>query len=337
MPAATATAWERRRLSARYQSGVFLVLGVLLIAAFLYGIGTGTIGLSPVQVMRALVQPNDTWHQVVWDIRLPRVILSILVGMSLAISGAILQAVMSNPLADPGIIGVSAGAGLAGITILMVFPQLYLALPLFAFVGAMAAALLIYLLAWRDGIQPIRIILAGVAVSTLCAAGISTLMLLYSDRIQGALLFMNGSLSLRGWHEVQILWPYSVAALLAAGLCARRLDVIVLGDDVARGMGMNVQANRLLLTAIAALLAAGAVSTVGLLGFVGLIVPHIMRMVVGTNHLLLLPGSLLFGAVLMIVSDTLARTVFSPVEIPVGIVLAVLGVPFFLFLLRRTM
>jgi len=320
-----------------YRVAVFLGLVVLLVGGFLYGIGSGTVALPPDAVVAALSgDTSDQWRRVVWDIRLPRVLLGGLVGMNLATSGAILQAVMGNPLADPGIIGVSAGAGLAGITVLLVFPQHQVLVPVTAFCGALLTAITIYALAWRGGIQPMRVVLAGVAVSALCAAGISAVMVLFSDRIQGALMFMNGALTLRGWSEVQRLWPYSLGALLATVFAIRRLDIIVLGDDVARGLGMNVQANRLALTAAAALLAASAVSAVGLLGFVGLIVPHIVRLVLGSSHILLIPGAMLFGAALVMISDTVSRTLFSPVEIPVGIMMAVFGVPFFLFLLRKT-
>ena len=273
----------------------------------------------------------------VWDIRVPRVILAALVGTALAVSGAVLQAVMGNPLADPGIIGVTSGAGFFGMLILLAAPTMVASVPVAAFGGAMLAAIVIYILAWRGDISPMRLILAGVAVNALFGAGISALMVLYSDRVQGALLFMNGTLSLRSWPEIRIALPYILAGLLLAVLCCRRLDVIVLGDDVARSMGMNVQANRLALTAIAAVLAAACVSAVGLLGFVGLIVPHIMRMVVGNRHLVLIPASILAGGALVMASDTLSRTLFSPTELPVGIAMAVLGVPFFLFLLRRTM
>ena len=201
----------------------------------------------------------------------------------------------------------------------------------------MVAAVTIHALAWRGGIQPVRVILAGVAVSALCSAGISAVMVLYSDRVQGALLFMNGSMSLKSWNHVRLLWPYALVAVIAAVLLPRRLDLIVLGDDISRSMGMDVRANRLLLTGIAALLAAGAVSAVGLLGFVGLIVPHMMRLTVGSSHRVLMPACLLFGAGLVIVSDTMARTLFSPADLPVGIIMAALGVPFFLFLLRRAL
>jgi iron chelate uptake ABC transporter, feCT family, permease protein len=321
-----------------YQALVFAALGVLLLGGAVFALGSGTLALHPGQVLNALFgETGYQWHGVVWDIRLPRVLVGALVGMNLATSGVILQAVMSNPLADPGIIGVSSGAGLTGMVVLLALPQHQALVTPVAFCGAMLAAVVIYALAWRGGIRPMRVILAGVAVSALCGAGISAVMVLFSDRLQGALLFMNGAMTLKGWSEFGQLWPYSLATLLASLLVTRQLDVIVLGDDVARGVGMNVQANRLLLTAIAALLAASAVSVVGLLGFVGLIVPHIMRLVLGTRHQLLTPGAIVFGAALVMISDTISRTLFSPIEIPVGIMMAVLGVPFFLFLLRRAL
>lgn len=321
-----------------YRTLVFALLALGVAGGLMFGISTGTIGLSLDQVIEGVFGPADyEWHRVVWDIRLPRVLLGALVGMNLATSGVILQAVMGNPLADPGIIGVSSGAWLCGIFVLMVLPASQQLVPVFAFLGAMLAAVIIYALAWRGGIQPMRVILAGVAVSTLCGAGISAMMVLFSDRVQGALMFMNGSMAMRGWAELRMVVPYSVVALALALMAVRRLDVIVLGDDIARSVGMNVQANRIFLTAVAALLAASAVSAVGLLGFVGLIVPHIMRMVLGTSHKMLVPGAILFGAALVVCSDTVARTLFSPIEIPVGIAMAVLGVPFFLFLLRRAL
>lgn len=321
-----------------YQTAVFAILTLILVGSLLLGISVGSVQLSFGEIMQGVFGPADyEWRSVVWDIRIPRVLVAALVGMNLAVAGVILQAIMSNPLADPGIIGISSGAGLAGMVLLIVFPAQQGMLPLFSFIGAMGAALIIYMVAWRDGIQPLRVILAGVAVSALCGAGISAVMVLYSDRVQGTLNFMNGSLHMKGWAEFDILWPYTIIGIALALLCMSRLDVIVLGDDIARGMGMNVQGNRLFLTAIAALLAASAVAAIGLLGFVGLIVPHIMRLVLGTSHRLLIPGTILGGAGIVVLSDTLSRWIFSPIEIPVGIVMSVLGVPFFLFLLRKAL
>lgn len=181
---ATTTEWARLQARPPFTPAIFIALAAMVVFAFTYGVGTGSIPLSPHQVLEGIFGSVDyEWHRVVWDIRLPRVLLAAMVGANLATSGAILQAIMGNPLADPGIIGVSAGAGLFGIVILLAFPGLYRMVPVFAFVGAMLACLIIYMLAWKGGIQPLRIILAGVAVSTLCGAGISAVMVLYGDRV----------------------------------------------------------------------------------------------------------------------------------------------------------
>ena len=204
-----------------------------------------------------------------------------------------------------------------------------------AFGGAMLAALLIYILAWRDGIRPTRIILAGVAVSAFLGAGISAMMILYSDRVHSALMWMVGGLSARSWPHVEMLLPYTAAAGLLALLAAQRLNILQLGDDMARGIGLAVERTRILLTAVAALLAASAVSVVGLLGFVGLIVPHAARLMIGSDYRLLLPAAALLGIAVLTLSDTAARLLFAPLELPVGIIMAVVGAPFFLYLLRR--
>ncbi|HMM22739.1 MAG TPA: iron ABC transporter permease [Selenomonadales bacterium] len=273
--------------------------------------------------------------QIIWNIRLPRTLVGALVGLNLALSGAILQAVMKNPLADPHIIGISSGAGLAGIIVLVLLPNMEYLLTPAAFAGALAAASLIYLLAWKGGIRPIRIILAGVAVSAFLGSGISALLVLYGDRVHGALMWMVGGLTARSWPHFQVVLPYSVCGGLLAFLGARQLNVLSLGDEVARGLGLRVELTRIVLTAVAALLAASAVSVAGLLGFVGLIVPHAARLLIGSDYRFLLPASALLGAGVVTLSDTLARTLFSPVEIPVGILMAFIGAPFFLFLLRR--
>lgn len=319
-----------------YRATVVAAFAVLLGAGLLAGIRSGTYPLSPAQVIDTLLNPDQgVASRVLWEIRLPRVLLAALVGANLAVSGAILQGVMRNPLADPGIIGISAGAGLFAIVILVVYPQHQALVPIVAFAGAMAAAGLIYLLAWRDGIQPLRIILAGVAVSALFGAGISALLVFYSDRVQGALVFLAGSMSARSWPEVTTILPYTILGLIVATVLARPLELLLLGDDVARAVGLRVEVARVGLTAVAALLAASAVSVVGLLGFVGLIVPHTVRLLTRSGQRYLVLVSALAGAALVVISDTFARTIASPIDIPVGIVMAALGAPFFLVLLRR--
>lgn len=278
---------------------------------------------------------SNAHRQILFNIRLPRTIVAALVGMNLAVAGAILQAVMKNPLADPHIIGISSGAGLAGIGVIVLWPAMeYLIVPV-AFLGAMLAACCIYLLAWKNGIRPLRVVLAGVAVSSFLGAGISAILVLYSDRVHGALLWMVGGLAARSWPHVEIILPYAVLGLVLAILGAGYLNILQLGDDVAKGLGVNVELVRILLTATAALLAASAVSVAGLLGFVGLVVPHTVRLLIGSDYRFLIPCSALLGIATVTYSDTLARMAFAPLELPVGIFMAALGAPFFLFLLRK--
>jgi iron complex transport system permease protein len=306
------------------------------IGAAIISLMKGAMAIPAVDVIQAaLGKAAGVSGQVIWNIRLPRILVAGLVGMNLAMAGAILQSVMRNPLADPHIIGISSGAGLAGVIILILFPHMeYLVTPA-AFIGAMTAAFMVYLLAWKGGIRPVRIILAGVAVSAFLGAGISALMVFYSDRVHGALMWMVGGLSARSWPHFYIIMPYSVIGGLLSLWYAQKLNVLSLGDDVARSLGLNVEITRLVSTAIAALLAASAVSVAGLLGFVGLIVPHAARLLVGSDYRYLLPASALLGMATVVLCDTIARTLFAPVELPVGIIMAFAGAPFFLYLLRR--
>lgn len=315
---------------------MLLIFAVLAFLGCLVSIMKGSVEVPAAEVWQTLVDSVVGLHaQIIWNIRLPRTIVAALVGINLSLSGAILQAVMKNPLADPHIIGISSGAGLTGIFVMLLFPGFeYLITPA-AFIGAMGAAVCIYILAWKNGIRPIRIILAGVAVSAFLGAGISALMIFYSDRVHGALMWMVGGLSARSWPQVDMIYPYTFLGILLALLGAKQLNILQLGDEIARGLGLRVETTRILLTAIAAMLAASAVSVVGLLGFVGLIVPHAARLLVGSDYRFLLPASALLGAAVVTFSDTFARVAFAPTELPVGILMAVLGAPFFLFLLRR--
>ena len=314
---------------------LILFLFLALLGAFL-SLTKGSSVITMEQIVELLLHPGeDPQSQIIWNIRMPRTIVGALVGINLSLSGAILQAIMRNPLADPHIIGISSGAGLAGVVIMILFPALeYLITPV-AFVGAMLAAICIYILAWKNGIKPVRIILAGVAVSAFLSAGISGLMIFYSDRVHGALMWMVGGLAARSWPHVSIILPYAIIGLVLALASASYLNILQLGDEMARGLGVNVEATRIIMTAIAALLAASAVSVVGLLGFVGLVVPHAARLLIGSDYRYLLPAAALLGVAIVTLSDTFARVIFAPIELPVGIIMAFLGAPFFLFLLRR--
>jgi iron complex transport system permease protein len=320
---------------AKWRILVLAVFAILAGTGFLASLALGAVNV-PVADLAAILQgETNKLSSIILNIRLPRTIVAALVGMNLALSGAILQAVMKNPLADPHIIGISSGAGLAGVVILILYPAMeYIVAPA-AFIGAVAAAALIYVLAWKGGIRPVRIILAGVAVSAFLGSGISALMIFYSDKVHGALMWMVGGLSARSWPHVEIILPYAAIGLVLALIGARYLNILQLGDDMARSLGVSVEAVRLAMTAVAALLAASAVSVAGLLGFVGLIVPHTARLIIGSDYRYLLPAAALLGMAVVMYSDIFARLVLSPVELPVGIIMAFLGAPFFLFLLRR--
>ena len=315
---------------------IFVMFGLTAAAvfAFVLSLSFGSVDIPAMNILDgATLTPTE--RQIIENIRLPRTIVAMLVGINLSLSGAILQAVMKNPLADPHIIGISSGAGLFGIFVMLVKGDAGALLTPAAFVGAMLAAVLIYVLAWKHGIRPIRVILAGVAVSAFLGAGISAMLIFYSDRVHGALLWMVGGLSARSWSHVRIILPYAIVGTALAMLGAKHLNILQLGDEVAKGLGQRVDLVRTLMTAVAALLAASAVCVVGLLGFVGLIVPHSARLIIGSDHRWLLPATALMGAAVVTASDTFARTAFAPTELPVGILMAILGAPFFLYLLRR--
>ena len=322
-------------LSARLTFCVAMAL--LLAATILFSLRLGAVNMlfSKVWTLLFSGEADSLERQILLNVRLPRILTGAAVGACLAVSGTILQGVMRNPLAAPGIIGVSSGAGLAGTLVLLVCPQFGgLFIPI-AFLGAMVTATLVYLLAWRQGASPIRIVLAGVAISALLGAVGKAVLLYHSEQAGSILNFTIGSLSTRSWPQLRQVAIYMSLGLAAAMAWSGRLNVLSLGDEVAAGLGLAVERTRLMLLAVAALLAAAAVSVAGLLGFVGLVAPHIVRLCIGADNRSLIPGSALFGAWLVVACDTLGRTVCAPAELPVGVILALLGAPFFLWLLRR--
>ena len=326
----------KQKISLLRVSSVMLVLLILLGLCSVLSLAVGSAGYSIQEILKALFSQEDSpVKTIVLNLRLPRIILAILIGSSLSAAGALLQSVMRNPLADPGTIGVSAGAGTAATTILLIFPQLSASVPLFAFGGAALACVLIYTMAWKGGVDPTRIILSGVAINSVLGAYNSLLQLMNSDSLEGVLAFMNGSLSGRGWHQVQIAACYASVGLVIAFLCIKSANALQLGEEMAKSLGVKVSLNRVLLSAVAAFLAAATVSVAGMIGFVGLVVPHIARLLVGSDYKVMMPVSVVLGAVVLLAADTVGRTVVPGMEIPVGIVMAVCGGPFFLYLLRK--
>ena len=315
---------------------VWTILLAALVAVFVLSIAIGSSGYPLSEVLRGLWDTEaGKIRIIVFNLRLPRAVLAIMVGACLSAAGAILQAVMRNPLADPGTIGVSAGAGAAAITILLLFPSLTYSVPLFAFGGAALACVLIYLLAWKDGVDPVRIILSGVAVNSVLGGYNSFLQLQNSDNLNGVLSFMNGSFSGGNWTQGRVMAVYAVIGLVLACFCIRNANALQLGDEMAKNLGIRVNASRIVLSGVSAFLAAATVSEVGMIGFVGLVAPHIARMLVGSDYKVLLPTSILTGSVMVLLADTVGRTIWPGTEIPVGVMMSVFGGPFFLYMLRK--
>ncbi len=281
-----------------------------------------------------------TWETIVFTIRLPRVALAGVVGASLALSGATYQGLFRNPLADPYLIGVASGAAL-GATTATVLPlpamiYRYGAVQWFAFAGALLAVGAVYALARVGGATPLTtLLLAGVAVSALASAITSFLMYWHGDKLIVVYGWLLGGFNTSSWLQLIQVAPYLIMGALVMIPAARLLDALQLGEDAAAALGINVERLKLVLVLAATLVTAAAISVSGLIGFVGLIVPHIIRLIWGGNHRLLLPASLLGGAIFLIIADGLARSVLSTGEIPVGVLTALCGTPFFLYLLRR--
>jgi iron complex transport system permease protein len=328
------------RLQMYWQTGdrtlpsVLLLVGGLLLT-ILISLCQGAIPLSPMEVWQALMHRGDSLHQtIVWELRLPRIVAALVVGAALGMSGALLQGMLRNGLADPFVLGISAGAGLVAIA-LLTLNVLQAWVPLGAWFGALLTAALVYGLGLVGrSIAIERLILAGVAVSSLFGAIQTTLLLLADDgRIQAALNWLIGSLNGRGWPEVGMAGPYVAIALLGGCLLARDLNLLALGEDLAVGLGTSLLRSRLLIGAVASLLAASAVSMAGLIGFVGLVVPHGVRLLVGYDYRWVLPLSALGGAWVLLFADLLSR--LGAIELPVGAVTALLGSPLFIWLLYR--
>lgn len=314
---------------------IFCILALIFSA--LFALSLGAVSLTPSEVIQGLFhKDNSPASLILVHVRLPRMLGAVLSGAALAVAGVVIQTVLANPLASPGIIGVNAGAGLATASCMAFLPGMLALLPVAAFIGALLTVLLVYGISRRAGASRITLILSGIALSSLMTAGINTLTVVYPDIMSGLRDFQNGGLS---GISLKALFPAGIVIILGfilVLLLAGELDVLGLGESTARALGLHVSWYRFLFLALAAALAGAAVSFAGLLGFVGLIIPHMTRFVVkGGDKRSLMGISALMGASFLVLCDTAARTIFAPFELPVGILVAYLGVPFFLWLLFR--
>jgi len=322
---------------------VIVTVSILIAIAFIISVNTGYIRLTPMELLQTMFgQGTDKQELILFSFRLPRIVISILIGAGLAISGAVMQGIFRNTLADPGILGINSGAGLMVMLLVSFYPTTSAApvflLPIVAFVGAGLTAALIYVLSYKryQGISPIRLLLTGVAV----AAGMSAAMIVLTLRLdpekyQFVATWLAGSIWGTSWKFVLSLLPWIVILIPYVIYKARVLNVLNLGEQTSTGLGVEVTKEQFGLLAAAVGLAAASVAVSGGIGFVGLVGPHLARRLVGPKHQLMLPATALLGALLVITADTIGRWILQPSEIPTGIVVAVIGAPYFLYLLAR--
>ncbi len=326
-----------------------LLLGAVVVAAMVLGLGLGAVRLPPEEVVGILayrwgLAVRGEWpaaHEtIILELRLPRVVLGALVGGALGIAGATFQGLFRNPMADPYVIGVSSGAAVGAVATMALrlrLPELGIGwVPPMAFVGALGAVLLVYNLARVNGRVPVMaLLLAGVAVAALLSAVVSLMIYFTADRVGHIVFWLMGGLSGANWRTAGLLLPYVLGGAAALSLYARDLNAMLLGEEPALHLGVPVEGVKRVLLLVGSLLTAAAVAVSGIIGFVGLVVPHAVRLVAGPDHRFLLPASALVGGAFLVLADALARTLLAPTELPVGILTALAGGPFFLYLLRR--
>lgn len=314
------------------------LLGAMLVATALIAANLGAMKLS----LAVLWQSNDEALRHIWlHIRLPRVLLAIMVGGSLALSGCVMQGLFRNPLADPGLLGISSGAALF-VGLAIVFPValpviLTLYVPMFAaFIGSLAVTFIIFLLSRQGNNSLSRLLLVGIAINALCGAAVGILSWISNDtQLRQLSLWGMGSLGQSQWSTLLAAASLVIPAACGIGLLARRLNLLQLGDEEAHYLGVDVKRTQRKLLILSALLVAAAVAVSGVIGFVGLVVPHLVRMWLGADHRWLVPGSVLAGALLLLIADTLARTIVAPAEMPVGLITSLIGGPWFLAMIFR--
>lgn len=323
-------------ISTRKKILSFVLTAVALFVLFIFAVNTGSLKVAPSELFSGLFIEYNPDVATIYDLRFPRIFIAMLGGAATAVSGVLLQAVMKNPLADPGIIGVSSGASLVAVIMTAFFPSLFFLTPMLAFIGGLIAFMLVYSLSWNGGLSPLRIILVGVAVNALCTGLMSAFNSATGSSYTGVASIVNANITQKTWDDFQMLAVYVVIGLVASFLVTNQCNLLSLEDKTARSLGMNVTRSRIVISVTAVLLASISTAVVGAISFLGLIVPHIARLLVGSNHKVLVPYSILLGAFTLLFADTIGRTVASPYEISAAVVMSVIGGPFFIFLLRRS-
>lgn len=311
---------------------IFFLIGIITSIA---SVCMGSAVFSVQESLKAIYVASDSAARlIIWNVRLPRIIGGGMVGICLSLSGCLLQGVMRNHLASPSTIGVTSGASFMGYLTLVAFPHLFYLLPLGAILGGFLTTLGIYLLAFDKGVSPVKMILSGMAVSAVFGAFNDIIRSFYPDRILNATGFLVGSLNGVTWKHIQLIFPYMMIGLIICLFLPSKINILMLGDEMSNSLGVRTERFRFLLIIVSSLLSGAAISISGLISFVGLIVPHIARLMVGSDYKYLLPASVALGYSLVIICDLIGRIILPIGEISVSIIISFIGAPFFLYLLR---
>lgn len=308
----------------------FTILIISLILLFFLSINLGSIKVSFGELFRGLFVEYNEKIAIIYDLRFPRIIIAMFAGAALSVSGVLFQAVMKNPLADPGIIGISSGASLAVLIVISFFPSAYFLSPIFAFIGGIISFILVYCLAWNKGLNPLRLILTGIAINAVFQGIIDCYENMTSSTIS------SNTISMKTWGDVHLLVWYVIIALVLAFLLSGKCNLLLLEDKTVRSLGVNVYLLRIIISFVAVFLASIATAVVGVISFIALIVPHIARLIVGSDYKVLIPFSCFLGAFTLLLADTMGRLLFAPYEIPASVIMAIIGGPFLIILLRRS-
>ena len=326
---------EKKQLPAAVKITVIIILAVVCVVATLVSVSVGKVHYTLQQVLQVFVDNESEAWLLVWNVRLPRVICGGMVGICLSLAGCILQGVMRNHLASPSTIGVTSGASFVGYLVLVAFPKYLYILPIGVILGSFMTTMLIYSLAYEKGVSPVKMILSGMAVSAMFAAFNDIIKSFFSDNLQHSVSFFVGTLNGTTWDDLKLIGPYMAVGIIVCFLLPSKMNILMLGDEMANSLGLRVERFRLFLIAAASLLAGSSVAVAGMISFVGLIVPHISRLIIGSDYKYLFPTSILMGYSLVVICDTIGRVVLPVGEMSVSIVLSFIGAPFFLYLLRK--
>ena len=329
------TGEKKLKQSTGYKVAVIMILSMLCVVSTIICVAVGSVEYTVEQVIDAFLYEDAYARLIIWNVRLPRILCGGIVGICLSLAGCILQGVMRNHMASPSTIGVTSGASFVGYMMLVVFPHYYHLLPVGAILGSFATTMVIYMLAYDRGVSPVKMILSGMAVSAVFGAFNDMIKIFFAERLADATGFMVGSLNGVSWDSLRLALPYAVVGVFICFFLPSKMNILMLGDEMANTLGLRTEQFRLFLIAVSSLLAGTSIAVAGMISFVGLIVPHISRLIIGSDYKYLFPTSILLGYSFVVICDTVGRVILPVGNLSVSVVLSFIGAPFFLYLLRK--